>query len=330
MTTPATSGTYTYNQSAIEILAVALRKIGAIAENEVPTSAIVTNCLTVMNGLVKAWSAAGIRVWCQQECILFLQPKQNQYQLGVGSPDNACLFRDMLQTSLSATAAAGATSVTLASVAGIVAGSYVGVQLDAGTNFWTMASGAPTGNVVPLTAALPSQATSGAIGFSYVTPLMRPLRVPEGRNYLYSSQIEIPLIPLARFGYDYLPNKFNTGVVTQFFFDPQMGNGSYSNAVALMNVWPSPQDNTRAMRFVAQRQIQDITAVSQLLDMPAEWLMALQWNMALEMAMEFDVPADRFDRVQSQASKWYSVAAMWDKEPEGILFGVATQPGYRT
>ena len=283
MAAPTTSGTYNYNQTVSKLLAGSLRLCGVIADQETPDAAMAENAMDTLSAMVKGWQASGIRVWAQQECILFLQPGQPQYGIGPASTDQACLFDELSQSTLSATAAAGASTVTVLSSAGMLAGDQFGVQLDAGRNFWTTLAAAPAGNVLTLTAPLPSQATSGAIVFDYTTPLVRPLRVPFGRRYQYSSRIETPLITLSRLDYDYLPDKFNTGTPTQFFYDPQEGNGAYATPLGLVNMWPAPVDNTCAMRFVAQRPLQDIGGLSNILDFPAEWLAALRWNLAVEM-----------------------------------------------
>ena len=53
-----------------------------------------------------------------------------------------------------------------------VAGDNFGIQLDAGTNFWTTVSGAPSGNVVTLAVPLPSQASQKAITTRSTTRIM--------------------------------------------------------------------------------------------------------------------------------------------------------------
>lgn len=324
-----TSGTYVYNQPTIKIISGALRLCGVIGDEETPTSPQLSNALDTLNAMIKGWSASQIHVWCEQECILFLNGGQAQYQLGPGSPDFACLYQDYTGTSLATTAATGATSVVVESATNLLAGDNFCVQLDSGVNFWTTISGVPAGTTVALTAPLPSQATSGALCFDYTTQLMRPLRAPEGRRFIYASQIENPLIVMSRFDYDYLPNKANKGTVTQFFYDPQQGRGAYSSSLGLMNAWPTPQDNTNAIRFVAQRAIQDINSLADNVDFPAEWLAALRWNLAVEMAPEFDVPADRYSVLKGKADEWFLRASSWDKEPESVFFGFASQPGYR-
>ena len=323
-----TGGTYVFNQTAQKIVSRAYRLMGAIESGESPASDMMSDALDVLNAMIKGWQASGIHVWCEEECILFLQTSQIQYQIGYGASDHACLFQDFTQSYLTATAASGATSLLVASATGFTAGGYVGIQLDAGTNYWTTISGI-SGTTITLAAGLPSQATSGAYVLTYLTPLMRPLRVPFGRTYLYSSQITTQMLRLARFDYDILPNDYNTGVPTQYFYDPQQGNGAYTYALGLMNVWPGPVDNTRAMRFVAQRPLQDITSVSSLPDFPAEWLSALAWNLAVELAPEFGVPSDRMQVLVGGAGKWFDMAKKWGREPESVQFGWASQPFYR-
>ena len=130
-----------------------------------------------MSAMCKGWQASGIHVWSEEECTLFLQTGQMLYSLGGSSTDHACLTSGYVQTALSADAAASATTISVDSVTGIANGYHIGIQVDAGTNFWTTVNGAPSGTTVTLTNAMPSQATQGAFVFSYGTPLMRPLRV---------------------------------------------------------------------------------------------------------------------------------------------------------
>lgn len=327
---PSTSGTYTFSQSASKLINGALRLCGAIADEETPTAAMAENALDSFNAMVKGWQATGIHVWAEQECILFPQAEQIRYQLGSGSTDKACLFENFTQTALTATAAAGATSISVSSIVGLATGDQIGVQLDSGVNFWTTINGAPSGSTVTLLAGLTSQATSGAVVLSYDVPLMRPLRMPAARRMLYSTGIQTPLIVMSRLDYDYLPNPSNAGIITQFFYDPQTGNGAYSSPMGILNVWPAPQDYTNAFRFVAMRPLQDVSNLTQMPDFPAEWLAALRWNLAMELAPEYDVPAERIAVLKGQADMWFARVKEWDREPESYLFGVAAQPAYRT
>ena len=330
----STSGTYSYSASVINLLTASLRICQVIGESETANGAQLQNGMDAMAAMVKGWQAAGIHVWSEEECTLFLQTGQVLYSLGGSSTDNACLTSGYVQTSLSANASASASTIQVASTTGIANGNFVGIQLENSTNFWTTVNGAPSGSTVTLTAALPSAAVSGAFVFSYGTPLMRPLRVYGGRrcNFQATSStgaIETPILMMARLDYEALPNKYTPGIVTQFFYDPQQGEGAYTMPTGQMNVWPSPSNNQFSMRFTAQRPLQDIASLANIPDFPVEWNAALKWNTALELVPEYGVPSEQAAIIKAQADKWYGLASSWDRESESLLFGVAMAPGYR-
>lgn len=329
-----TSGAYTFSQSAVDIIAAALRICQVINEEETPTGAQLINSLAALNAMVKGWQVSGIHLWAEEEAILFPQPKQNLYYLGSTSPDHATLFNLLTATTLSSTALAGATTLNLTLGTDFNVGDNIGIQLDAGTNFWTTVATAPGNNVVTIAAALPSQATAGSTNqvFDYAVPLVRPLRVYTMRRYIYDSGIENPMIMLSRSDYQNLPNKQNTGTITQAFFDPQTGTsqGAYSAPLAQMNLWPSPLDNQSGLRFTAQRALQDFTDLANLPDLPIEWGVSLKWNLAQEIGPELSTPMDQMQLIEKMAATWFERIAMWDREPESVMFGVAHEPGYHT
>lgn len=324
-----TSGTFSGSPSIITLLNGSLRIAQVIGAEETATGAQLANAMDAMRAMCKAWQASGIHVWCEEECILFLQGNQTQYQIGAGSSDHVTLFSDFVQTSLAAVALTGATSLTVASIVGLTIGDQIGVQLDSGFNFWTTVSGTPTGTTVPLTAALPSQASAGRLVFDYTTPLYRPLRVYGGRRYNYQSRIDIPMQTWARLDYENQPNKYTTGTPTAFFYDPQTGQGQWSLPVGIWNSWPTPQDYTNAARFTGQRPIQELGTLANIPDFPDEWDAALKWNLALEIGPENGTPSEQLGIIVKQAERWYGMAKEWDRESESVLFGVAMRSGQR-
>lgn len=324
-----TSGTYSYGPTVYDVICGSLRICGVIADEETPTAAQAANTLAAMAAMVKGWQATGIHVWAEEECLLFPQPQQTSYKIGAGSTDHLCLTDQLVQTFLTSSAADGATTLTVDSIAGLANGYILGVQADDGFVFWTTISGTPSGSTVTLADALTSAAAAGLLVFAYPTALMRVLRVPNGRRRFWATGNETPLIVMSRFDYDNLPNKTTPGIITQFFFDPQQGNGAYTNPQAIMNVWPAPTDYQNGMAFVGQRPIQDISGLTQLPDFPVEWVAALKWGTALEIAPEFDVEEPRTRIIAAQAERWLLLARQWDKEPEPLLFGMAMSPGYR-
>jgi|HubBroStandDraft_1064217.scaffolds.fasta_scaffold01963_7 hypothetical protein len=326
-----TSGTYTYSPTFIDIASATLRLTQTINEEETATGAQLNNTLAAANAMVKGWQVSGINLWCEEECILFPQRAQTLYSLGSSSADYATLYQSLSQTYLSTTALTGATSVTVNNVSGFTSGNFIGLQLDSGVNFWTTISGAPTGNSVPLTAALPSQMSSSTtqVCWSYATPLVRPLRCYTMRRYIYASGIENPMIMLSRTDYQNLPNKQTPGTITQAFFDPQTGQGAYQQPLAQVNLWPSPVDYTSGFRFTAQRPLQDLANLANLPDLPVEWTAAIKWNLAQEIMGELGTPTDQQQLINTMAPMWFQRIENFNREPEGVRFGVAFEPGYR-
>lgn len=327
-TTANASTTSTWDITAQEIIYGALRVLGAIESGEIPPANEYQDALNALNGLIKQWQGSGIHLWAEADGTLFLEPGQVAYNLGPSSTDHAVLTANSPITTLTATALSGATSLTLASATGIAAGSQIGIWIDAGSMFWTAAAAAPNGGVVTITTPMPSQATSGALVVSYQTALSRPLRVPSARLvFLYgppSSIIEVPMMPMSRIYYAQVPDKFTPGEPTQYFFDPQIPN-------SVMNVWPAPPSALGGIcvRFTGQFQLTDVQNGTQITGFPQEWIAALRFNLAKELALEYSISAARFQEVTMMANEKFAMASAWDREPESIRFSFGTFPTQR-
>lgn len=323
----ATSGDYDFTLNAYQIITGALRLCGAIQTGETPAADEYDDCLKALNGMVTQWQASGIHVWCELDGTLFLQPDQIAYDIGQTSTDHCALSSAWVQTATTVAAAAGNATVTVSSVTGIASGNQIGLWLDSGAVFWTTVSGAPTGLVVPLTATVSGAAVAGAQVVSYASALVRPLRMPAARSYLYAAvdgqAIETPMSVMARLDYAQVPNKTTPGVTTQFFYDPQRG------PLGRAYVWPAPSNAARAMKFTGQRPIQDFVSQANDADLPQEWTACLRFGLAREIALEYDVQEARFDRLSLMAAEKFAVCSMWDREPQSVYFGAEDYPAVR-
>lgn len=310
-----TSGDYSFNQDRDQIVKAALRKCGAIAAGETPSYQTILDASDQLNMLMKSLQATGLHVWTETEAILFLAAGQVAYTLGGTTPDHASETYN--QTTLTGNLNAGVTSIQVASIVGINAGDNIAVTLNTGALFWTTVSGAPSGTTVNLATGLSGPAISGTFVFNYTTGLLRPLRVVQGRRYHYQSEIDTPMIELSRLDYRALPNKLNTGTVTQFFYDPRGG----ASTQGIFYVWPAPVDYTDAVKFTWWRPIQDFVSAANTPDLPPEWLDCIVWNLAYKMAPEYDVPPNRYAMLKEQAAMSLDLLMSWDREPESYLFG---------
>lgn len=318
-----TSGTYTYNQAATEIITDAYRIIGVINETEDPTPGMFRTGMIALNSMVKELEATGIHVWTEEEAILFLQQNQYRYLLGGTNADHCTDAFDYALSTLSSNAAAAATSVVLDYVTDIAVGDYFGVILDSGATYWTTVktvtnSGTSTTTVAFATGdSLPSSASQGNYAYAYTTNIQRPLRIPAGRRLYYNGLIETPLTKMmSRQEYMDLPNKANLGLVTQAFYNPGRDQG-------ILYVWNNPTDATSGLRFTWYRPIQDFLTTVDLPDLPQEWVNCLDWNLALELCPRYSVPAERWDRISAMAMQKLELMKGWDREFQSVYFGLS-------
>lgn len=308
-----TSGSYDFNYNRDQIIRAAGRKVGAFQSGEIPDAQTVQDFSDALNMLVKSWEGQGIHIWTETEATLFLQPGQLQYSLGPGSADNATV--SYVATTIAVNANIGQSVITVASTAGMVVGDFIGLVLDKGTTQWTKLTVIAGNNVTILNPLTDTSAAGNAV-YDYTTKIQRPLRIPFGRRYNFLSAIDTPLFLYSRKDYRDLPNKTSTGTPTVFFYDAQLVQGQFF-------IWPVPTAPTDAIKFTWYRPIQDFDTSGDTPDLPQEWLSALVFNLAVEMAPEYGMPAEQFGYLAQQAIAKLENMYGWDREYEPTNFGIA-------
>jgi hypothetical protein len=340
----ASSGSYSWNPNTDSIIRGALRLLSAIQSGETPPADEWQDALDALNGMTKFWDSLGIHVWTELDATLFLQPLQYQYRIGTGSPDFCAVSNAWSETTLTANVAAAATTIAVASVSPavttgstIVAGDILGIWLENNTTFWTTVTGV-AGLVVSLASGLTGPALSGAYVVTYPGDqgMVRPLKVPAARRYQFAAPggnaIEIPMMIMSRIDYASQPQKSVPGTPTQWFYDPQIQSGLPGQAASpngFMNIWPAPSNNLSAIKFTAMRPIQDFSSQANTADLPQEWISTLRYNLAVELAAEYDCPPQRFQIIKAMADEKLEMSRSFDREPEPVLFGVAYDPTAR-
>jgi hypothetical protein len=330
--------TSAFNPSITQMITAMYRKIGAIAEDETPTAGMYNDALFAGNALIKEWQALGIHVWTEEEAILFFQAGQSQYLLGgTGTggtgPDNCCDSQSWVPMQLTVPLSGGATSATVNTTVApngvaVTSGDNFGIVLDSGTAFWTTVNGAPVGNVVTLTNAIPTGQTASVQNnaFDYTTKIVRPLKIPGARQIYYqggqSGPRLTPMTRLSRKEYMDLPNPLDPGISTQFFYSPQLVSG-------IFYAWPNPQNANFGARFTWYRPLMDLTTPANTADVPQEWLNGLMWNIGMEMAPEFDCPPPRWAMIKEMAATKLDLIQSYDRESEPIYFGMGTDEAQR-
>lgn len=305
----ATSNSVDFNLTRDEIIREALEIVGAIGADETPSPEDNATAARSLEQMVKMWQADGLHLWAQTEATLFLAKSTQRYALGA-SGDHAT--NGYVQTTLTADAAGGATSLTVDSIAGISDADYLGVELDDGTLQWTTVSGAPTGSAITAAASLDSAASSGNAVFAYTAKLNRPLRISSAR-LKYLDGTEIPVNVLSREDYMRLTTKGSNGKVVQVYYDPQLGNGQ-------LYVWPTADDVSDVLRFTYSRPLEDFDSTAVNPDFPSEWLYPLSINLASMLAGKFGAPMSERAWIKQEAAEAKAQVLAWDQEWAPVMF----------
>jgi hypothetical protein len=280
----ATSGTVTFSVTEIDIITDALMEIGCLDETGTPTASDIVIARRKLNLIVKQWTsqldfAPGLKMWTRRTGYLFLQDGQVQYALG---PSGDHATDSYVRTTLTAAAAQGAGTITVASVTGIATTYFIGVQLDSGSIQWTTVNGAPAGSVVTLTATLTGAAASGNTVFCYQTKMRRPFELISG-SLRDTDGNDTPVdVNLSLAEYEAIGSKTSEGSPAGLYFEAQR-----TNAAAYLNC--APDDVTNVLRIPYLSYIEDFTAQSNDADFPVEWSRPLCLQLANDLARPFGV-----------------------------------------
>ncbi|NVN13666.1 hypothetical protein HUK84_21425, partial [Nguyenibacter vanlangensis] len=158
---------------------------------------------------------------------------------------------------------------------------------------------------------------------AYAAPFARPLRVIGARAVTLATGAETPLIPMSRLDYANLSGKtVPNGPPAQYFYDPQLGSG-------VLSLFPAPSNGLTAVTFTCQRPLQDVANAANTADVPQEWVSALRFALAVELAPEYDCPAPRFEMLKAMAAEKFAGVSQWDLEPAGTTTTPFGQPLYQ-
>jgi hypothetical protein len=307
-----TSPDFTYNRD--QVIRRALRLVGAIQSGETPGAQENQDAVDALNALVSELQATGLHLWKESEGTFFLQPNQIKYGLGGNTTDQSSLSDGIAESFTSLAIIAGSSAIPVVSTAGIANGSNFGVMMSNNVLFWSTVSSV-VGSMVNLAAPVTTSVNANAPTFCYATRIIRPLRIVDARRYYISSKLITPLVLMSRLDYRDLPNKANTGVITQLFYDPQLSTG-------YAWVWPAPIDSTSAVKFTWMEPIFNFNTAADQPDFPVEWFNCLVWNLAKEIMLEYDVPVQRAQMIQVRSKETFDLVSGFDREPESYFFGV--------
>lgn len=149
----------------------------------------------------------------------------------------------------------------------------------------------------------------------------KPMRVIEARRTNAASGIDTPLTEWARSQYFEMPNKATQSIPTSFYYDPQRTTGT-------LYVWPAPSA-TAASQFTLTltylRTVQDFDGANDPADFPQEWLLAIVYALADQLAIKYGIAPKLAGQISERAAMYKALIESWDTEPASLFM----QPEYR-
>lgn len=312
----STSGTITYNQTRDQISTDALQLLGIVGSGETATTNDLNFCSNMMNKMIKSWESMGIHLWKESDAIVALTLNQVQYNLSSSSSDH--IGDSAVETTLTATALAHATTLTVSSTNGMNVNDNIGIVLDAGTIFWTTVQSVTNSTTVVINSGIPTQASSGNTVIDYTTQITRPLNIINVR-YHYNSGIERLLKKAGRTEYMMLPVKTMAAPCTLYYYNPLLSSGQ-------LYIWPAPTTVNDTLHISYLQSIQDMNSGTDNPDFPQEWLAPLTYNLAVQIAPAFGISLSKtMPEIAELARMYLDELSKWDAE-EGSVHVV---PNYR-
>ena len=305
-----TSGSINLSASRDDIITEALEMIGVLGEGDSPNANQLTSAARTLNYMIKSWQADGINLFAVQQAYLFLIKNQSSYSLISSTTDH--YTASFVETTTSAAASSGASTITVTSATGISASDKIGVYQDS-TMHWTTVNGVPSGTTVTLTAALTADVASGAVVYAYTSKANRPMRVLEA---VVHDDFDVPIHIGSREEYFNQSDKGTDSRVNTVYYDPQV-------TTPKLYVWPQTDDERHYLKLYIQRTLEDFDAAADVPDFPQEWYLPLAYNLAVLIAPKHGKTRTSLETIFSLAEREYQRVKGFDTESTSIFLAPA-------
>lgn len=144
---------------------------------------------------------------------------------------------------------------------------------------------------------------------------VKPMRVMSVRRKITSGGYETPLTEWSRQQYFDQPNKATDSVPTAFYYDPQRATGT-------LYIWPRASAATasaQTLQVTYARRIEDFDNSNDDPDLPQEWLLALSYGLAEQLALKYGIRADLRQEITARAAEYKARIEAWDTEPASMF-----------
>lgn len=286
----ATSGSYDYSVTALQIINSAAEDIGVISGGQVLNPDDLATFLRTLNLLAKQWQGnsdkfPGLKVWTRQRLVIFFALNQSRYLIGPASTDDRSAVGS-LSTLSTSNKTASSTALSVSSTAGMTATDFIGIVLNDGTLGWTTIGSVTNGTDLVLAANTLGAAASGKVVYTYTAKAQRFVELESAvlrDNSALGQPIDIPLEVYTDVQeYERVVQKQAPGDPTSILIEFQRLNTAVTCNFAAANLYKS-------LRLTVIYPAEDYDSVSGSDDIsyPQEYYAALEWELARRAAPKF-------------------------------------------
>jgi hypothetical protein len=172
--------------------------------------------------------------------------------------------------------------------------------------------------VVEYTLPLVNGQNSYTIGPSGNLVADKSLRLVQAflRNISVSPAIDTPMQIISKQEYNILGSKDSTGTPNSVMHDV---NTTYSTVYVYLTPDSTVATNYQ-MHLVVQKPIDDLTTSSSVPNFPNEWMLALVWGLADQLALEYGLPVNHRTEIAMKAESYRTKLEGWDIENASTFF----------
>jgi hypothetical protein len=172
------------------------------------------------------------------------------------------------------------------------------------------------------TVALTAGQGTYTLGPAGTQVMVKPLRVIEA-YYQDVNAVRRPLVPLSWNDWSRLSQVTNTGQINSYFVDKQQAQLS-----VFFWLVPDATAATGAAHLVLEKQVTNFVSVTETMNFPIEWRIALRWGLADELAT--GQPQAIMDRCMQRAQAYRAMLEDWDVEDAPTRFTPDSRGQYVT
>lgn len=305
----ATSNSYNYSRNRDQIIQMAFKKLGVLAEGETLSAEQVNDASDDLNMMIKTFPVNGISLWRYEDLVVFPEVGKQSYLIG-STGDHASY--SYVKTEIKTAASSGAGTIDVDSITGISNADNIGIVLSDGTLQWTTVNGTPSGNTITLSANLTAGASVDAHVYAYTTKAERLLKLVNGRIKINDGS-EIPITQVSREKYFDLSVKSTQSTTNEYYYNPSLNNGT-------LYVYGTAASVNDTFHFSGQRQIQDFDASTDTADFPQEWYEAIIYGLAYRLSFDYGLSAQKKSEIKQMADDALISVLEFDNEDVPLKF----------